>query len=234
MFERFTDQAHRAVVLAQQEARMLNHNWIGTEHILLGLIREGDGVTAQVLVKQSADMNRTRQQVIQLLPRSQGQEVTGEGSQLGEQARARLLDDTLARVDALERRLAAIERWVGIRPDLNGLDQEIGQVRPEKEAAINRQDFDASAALRDKERRNCSPPELPTAAAVPRQNARLTERDTPCSCPCWPPPTWLRPGWPAQPTSPGATATGHPRPPAAKDGREPPEKGTAHHADHPY
>jgi ATP-dependent Clp protease ATP-binding subunit ClpC len=46
MFERFTDRARRAVVLAQHEARLLNHDFIGTEHILLGLIREGDGVAA--------------------------------------------------------------------------------------------------------------------------------------------------------------------------------------------
>ena len=44
MFERFTDRARRVVVLAQEEARMLNHNYIGTEHILLGLIHEGEGV----------------------------------------------------------------------------------------------------------------------------------------------------------------------------------------------
>src|SRR6266542_7148701 len=46
MFERFTDRARRVVVLAQEEARMLNHNYIGTEHILLGLIHEGEGVAA--------------------------------------------------------------------------------------------------------------------------------------------------------------------------------------------
>jgi ATP-dependent Clp protease ATP-binding subunit ClpA len=49
MFERFTDRARRVVVLAQEEARMLKHNYIGTEHILLGLIRERDGMAAQVL-----------------------------------------------------------------------------------------------------------------------------------------------------------------------------------------
>jgi len=48
MFERFTDRARRVVVLAQEEARMLNHNYIGTEHLLLGLLREGEGVAAVV------------------------------------------------------------------------------------------------------------------------------------------------------------------------------------------
>jgi ATP-dependent Clp protease ATP-binding subunit ClpC len=52
----------------------LGHNYIGTEHILLGLIREGEGVAAQVLVKLGADLNRVRQQVIQLLHGYQGKE----------------------------------------------------------------------------------------------------------------------------------------------------------------
>ncbi|MGH2580706.1 MAG: Clp protease N-terminal domain-containing protein, partial [Actinomycetota bacterium] len=49
MFERFTDRARRVVVLAQEEARLLNHNYIGTEHILLGLVREGEGVAGLAL-----------------------------------------------------------------------------------------------------------------------------------------------------------------------------------------
>ena len=57
--------------LSLREALQLGHNYIGTEHILLGLIREGDGVAAQVLVKLGADLNRVRQQVIQLLDRYQ-------------------------------------------------------------------------------------------------------------------------------------------------------------------
>ena len=72
--------------------------------------------------------------------------VPGAGS-----GRARLLDDALARIDALDRRLASIERWAGLPPDLDDLVQEIAQVRREKEAAVDRQDFEAAAALRDKE-----------------------------------------------------------------------------------
>jgi ATP-dependent Clp protease ATP-binding subunit ClpC len=147
----FTPRAMKVVELADREARALGHNYIGTEHILLGLIREGDGVAAQVLVKLGADLNRVRQQVIQLLHGYQGTDVIGAGSQRGKRARARLLDDALARIDALDRRLAAIERWVGLRPDVDDLVQEIAQVRRKKEAAIDRQDFEAAAALRDKE-----------------------------------------------------------------------------------
>ena len=144
MFERFSQRARRMVVLAQEEARVLNHNYIGTEHILLGLIREGSGVAAQVLVKLGANLDQTRQQVTQLLHGYQGEDVTGEGPPLP--------DDALIRAGPLERRLAAIERWVGLRPDLDDLDQEIARVRREKEAAIDRQDFEASAALRDQEK----------------------------------------------------------------------------------
>ena len=81
MFERFTDRARRVVVLAQEEARLLNHNYIGTEHILLGLIHEGEGVAAQVLVKLGADLSRVRQQVIQLLSG-----YSGSGAPSGEKA----------------------------------------------------------------------------------------------------------------------------------------------------
>ncbi len=140
----FTPQAKKVLELAEQEGRALGHNYVGTEHILLGLIRESGGVAVQALVTLGADLNRVRQQVIQLLHGSQGKDVMGAGS--------RRLDDVLARVDSLDRRLAALERWVGMRPDLDDLDQEIADVRREKEAAIDRQDFEAAAATRDKEK----------------------------------------------------------------------------------
>jgi ATP-dependent Clp protease ATP-binding subunit ClpC len=67
MFERFSDRARRVVVRAQEEASTLNHNDVGTEHVLLGLFREGGGVAAQVLVKLGADLDGAREQVIRLL-----------------------------------------------------------------------------------------------------------------------------------------------------------------------
>ncbi|WP_433303595.1 ATP-dependent Clp protease ATP-binding subunit [Actinoplanes sp. CA-030573] len=63
MFERFTDQARRVVVLAQEEARLLNHHYIGTEHLLLGLISEGDGVAAQALIALDVTLEAARAQV---------------------------------------------------------------------------------------------------------------------------------------------------------------------------
>ena len=67
MFERFTDRARRVIVLAQQEARSLQHNYIGTEHLLLGLIREGDGVAAKALASQGVELKAARDQVIEMI-----------------------------------------------------------------------------------------------------------------------------------------------------------------------
>lgn len=67
VFERFTDRARRVVVLAQEEARLLNHNYIGTEHILLGLIHEGEGVAAKALESLGISLEGVRQQVEEII-----------------------------------------------------------------------------------------------------------------------------------------------------------------------
>ncbi|WP_105360410.1 ATP-dependent Clp protease ATP-binding subunit [Corynebacterium camporealensis] len=72
MFERFTDRARRVIVLAQEEARMLNHNYIGTEHILLGLIHEGEGVAAKALESMGISLEDVRREV---------EDIIGQGSQ---------------------------------------------------------------------------------------------------------------------------------------------------------
>ncbi len=69
MFERFTDRARRMVVLAQEEARMLDHNWIGTEHILLGLVHEGEGVAAKALTALGITLAAMRQAVEDIIGR---------------------------------------------------------------------------------------------------------------------------------------------------------------------
>jgi Clp amino terminal domain, pathogenicity island component/UvrB/uvrC motif len=142
----FTPRAKKVLELSLPEALQLGDRYIGTEHILLGLIRERDGVAAQVLVKLGADLNRVRQQVIQLHG-YQGEEAApagvGEGS--------RLFAD-VSQVESLDRRLAAIERWVGMRAGLDDLDQEIARARREKEAAVDRQDFEAAVAWREQEK----------------------------------------------------------------------------------
>ncbi len=84
----FTPRAKKVLELSLREALQLGHNYIGTEHILLGLIREGEGVAAQVLVKLGADLSRVRQQVIQLLSGYSGSGSQGQGSGSGEKAGA--------------------------------------------------------------------------------------------------------------------------------------------------
>ena len=90
----FTPRAKKVLELSLREALQLGHNYIGTEHILLGLIREGEGVAAQVLVKLGADLNRVRQQVIQLLSGYQGKEQVqvGANEQASAQAGSQILD----------------------------------------------------------------------------------------------------------------------------------------------
>src|SRR6266508_4274064 len=135
MFERFTDRARRVVVLAQEEARMLNHNYIGTEHILLGFIREGEGVAAQVLQKLGADLNRVRQQVIQLLqgyagkgeqqpggePSPQGSMVLDQfGRNLTQLSRDGKLDPVIGREKEIERVMQVLSRRTKNNPVLIG------------------------------------------------------------------------------------------------------------------
>jgi len=69
MFERFTDRARQVVVLAQQEARALDHNWIGTEHLLLGLLHEGSGLAAKALTAMGIGLDATREAVEDIIPR---------------------------------------------------------------------------------------------------------------------------------------------------------------------
>jgi ATP-dependent Clp protease ATP-binding subunit ClpA len=67
MFERFTDRARRVVVLAQEESRLLNHNYIGTEHLLLGLVHEGEGVAAAALAQLGVSLEAVRTQVEEII-----------------------------------------------------------------------------------------------------------------------------------------------------------------------
>jgi ATP-dependent Clp protease ATP-binding subunit ClpA len=149
----FTPQAKKVLKLALREALQIGHSYIGTEHILLGLIREGDGVAVQVLVRLGADLNGVRQQVIVLLSGYQHEKdtKTGRAGPAGGRKR-KLLAELPGRFRSVEARLSALEHRVGTGPDMPDLDQEIQQVRHDKESAIDAQDFETAAALRDKER----------------------------------------------------------------------------------
>ena len=232
MFERFTNQSRRVVVLAQEEARMLNHNYIGTEHLLLGLLHEGRGAAARALNAMDISLVAARDQVVAIkgrgpeqasghipftrhakkslelslreaLQRGDGHIGTGHlllglirqgdnvavtmldqlGADLSD-LRARVIrelndhpegqdapsaerelrrvtvfmrDTVRGLLDSIDDRLSAIERHLGItRPvpvALRGLDEQIAQVRRDKEAAIDVQDFEQAVALRDAEKR---------------------------------------------------------------------------------
>src|SRR5216110_517275 len=133
----FTPRAKKVLELSLREALQLGHNYIGTEHILLGLIREGEGVAAQVLVKLGADLNRVRQQVIQLLHGYQGKEPASSGGpsetapstslvldqfgrNLTQAAREGKLDPVIGRDKEIERVMQVLSRRTKNNPVLVG------------------------------------------------------------------------------------------------------------------
>jgi ATP-dependent Clp protease ATP-binding subunit ClpC len=134
----FTPRAKKVLELSLREALQLGHNYIGTEHILLGLIREGEGVAAQVLVKLGADLSRVRQQVIQLLSGYAGKEgaptggpasettPTGSlvldqfGRNLTQLAREKKLDPVIGREREIERVMQVLSRRTKNNPVLIG------------------------------------------------------------------------------------------------------------------
>jgi len=141
----FTPRAKKVLELSLREALQLGHNYIGTEHILLGLIREGEGVAAQVLVKLGADLSRVRQQVIQLLSGYQGtggpagekagatsgsssssEQPTGSlvldqfGRNLTQLAREKKLDPVIGRAREMERVMQVLSRRTKNNPVLVG------------------------------------------------------------------------------------------------------------------
>ena len=133
----FTPRAKKVLELSLREALQLGHNYIGTEHILLGLIREGEGVAAQVLVKLGADLNRVRQQVIQLLSGYQGKEAATSsgpaegtpstslvldqfGRNLTQAAREGKLDPVIGRETEIERVMQVLSRRTKNNPVLIG------------------------------------------------------------------------------------------------------------------
>jgi hypothetical protein len=217
MFERFTDRARRVIVLAQEEARMLDHSYIGTEHLLLGLVHEEDGAAAHALVDLGVSLDAVRERVESIVGRGQ-QAPSGhipftprakkvlelslrESIQLGHQyigtehillglvregqsdsegaaiqalteleltpdkvrqAVVRLVRDrrreamsgALGGSESIEFRLKRIERRLGISASstLAALDEQIAQIRREKETAIDDADFERAATLRENEK----------------------------------------------------------------------------------
>jgi ClpA/ClpB-like protein len=179
----FTPRAKKVLELSLREALQLGHDYIGTEHLLLGLIREGDGVAAQVLIRLGADLNRVRQQVILLLHQSKEPRPARRSAEEGAP-----LPGVQARLDAVEDWLAAVEQRVGTGPDTSDLDEQIDRVRRERLAAASAQEDEQAAALRNREKElladkavrreewTAKHPALPVLAERVQQLADETER----------------------------------------------------------
>jgi ATP-dependent Clp protease ATP-binding subunit ClpC len=165
--QQYTLRAKRALDLSLREALQLGHHHIGTEHILLGLLREGEGPAAQVLIELGADLSLVRQQVLRLLegtddaggggagadgqpkPGAPGPAGGGDG---GATPEGRMLAEILGRIEAMDARLSAVEQQLGSGPDVGDLDRQIAQARQDKESAAGAEDYEHAAALRDTER----------------------------------------------------------------------------------
>ncbi len=193
MFQRFTDRARRAVHLAQEEARLLRHNWVGTEHLLLGLLYEEEGVAARALASLGISREDVRVQVEEMIGYGENSPAgpipftaraknalelsLREALQLGhhyigtEHLLLGLLREgegiaaqVLTRLDTDYARVR--ERVLGVLTgeceqknlqtqlvaDLVDADEQLTQVRRQKEAAFDAGDLDSASALRDRER----------------------------------------------------------------------------------
>ena len=193
MFQRFTDRARRVVVLAEEEARLLRHNAVGPEHLLLGLLHEGEGVAARALESLGVTREAVRKQVEQIIGR--GQQAPGGHALFAPRAK-KVLELSLREAMALghnyvgtEHILLAMsregdgvaaqvltglgtghaqvrERVLGLlagkreqigpqaqlAADLVTAAEQLSQVQRDKEAAFDAGDFEAAAALRDREK----------------------------------------------------------------------------------
>jgi ATP-dependent Clp protease ATP-binding subunit ClpA len=156
-YAQYTLRAKKTLDLARREALQLGHHHIGTEHILLSLIREGEGPAAQALLELGADVSLVRQQVLLLLSEEPG---AGEPGPVPPAPRpgpagggdSRLLIEILSRVEDLDSRLSAMEQRMGTGPDTRDLDQQIAEARRDKESAVSAEDYETAAARRDAER----------------------------------------------------------------------------------
>ena len=157
----FTSRAKKALELSLREAKRLGRDHIGTGHILLGLISEGEGVAAQVLVKAGADLDQARMRIQVDYPDQEPMSAgaQAEGIQYARRLAYRIntMESRLSALEfrskAIESRLSVIELCVGTGPDVRDLDAEIAQARRDQKAAKEERDFEATTSLRFKEQK---------------------------------------------------------------------------------
>ena len=187
----FTPRAKKVLELSLREALQLGHNYIGTEHILLGLIREGEGVAAQVLVKLGADLNRVRQQVIQLLHGYQGKEPAAPGApsesapstslvldqfgrNLTQAAREGKLDPVIGREKEIERVMQVLSRRTKNNPVLVG-EPGVGKTAVVEGLAQKIVKGEVPETLKDKQLYTLDLGALVAGSQVPRRLRRAAE-----------------------------------------------------------
>ena len=149
----FIPRAKKTLELSLREAIALGSNSIGTEHILLGLIREGEGGSpaTRILHGLGVAPNRVRQRVIELVAENRGEDQAGVRRVTAGRGKRKLKSEVRGRLESIEWRLSVLEQRVGTGPNVRDLDREITQVRRDRQAAIDAQDSQHAAVLRDRE-----------------------------------------------------------------------------------
>jgi ATP-dependent Clp protease ATP-binding subunit ClpA len=146
----FTPPAKKSLELSLRESLQLGHDYIGTEHLLLGILHQGEGPATEVLVQRGADLDTVRGRVAEILAKYKGQRKSTAIA-------AAPLNEILVQLQMIGERLAAIEAKLGIeepaaRVELRRISHEIAKLRRAKESAIDEQDFERAASLRQAER----------------------------------------------------------------------------------
>jgi hypothetical protein len=144
----FTPEAKRALEFSLRDALLLGQDYIGTEHILLALARDSATRGARMLTELGAPPEAVRQRVLEIAPPGPAGQVPAIASSA---VRLRTRGNPSAGYGALNSRLGALERWVGLVPDLADLDEQIEQVHRDTDAAIDAQEFRTAEALSDSE-----------------------------------------------------------------------------------
>jgi ATP-dependent Clp protease ATP-binding subunit ClpA len=146
----FTPPAKKSLELSLRESLQLGHDYIGTEHLLLGILHQGEGPAAEVLVQRGADLDTVRGRVAEILAKNKGRRKSTAIA-------AAPLNEILVQLQIVSERLAAIEAKLGIeepaaRVEVRRISHEIAKLRRAKESAIDEQDFKRAASLREAEK----------------------------------------------------------------------------------